>query len=807
MLPAGKRRFFNLSFPMSFYQPSISEADLSFFDRNLEDAFECIIHPVKLSDVSEELHGLSMLESFAKDNQSVIKAKFRGEDSQEIILKLLRSMERRNLVTPEAREEAKLKLLGAEHCCFPGYGSSSCGSSYETALGYWTHSIQGSSFIVGYATLENIQAERAVISLVQLAEPVNLGSLNGSLTEYVGLVLTGSDTSPVDSAPEVAKTVASLVADPEFREESFDCPTDDDLRAAIHRFVERQWSLKKEKEKDSFKPLSQQMHHENNDATFNETIGIMNEKIYRNSRFGRYQTSLLGYWSSILFLHPFALVIADLKRRLPHYLSDFTFELNQRRAQQKYLFACIFLIFTATLPAIVFGYIVERTTHGQIGVIECLFSQGVLGIGFALFSGQALMVNMITGPTVVYIQVLMRWSEKLGFEFLPFYAWTGIWMGIFLILSAVLNTATLISYLGRFTDEIFQTFIGFIFIQYWFTEFVRITHSGYTQVLLFLFISFLTLILALSFRFLRGSYLLIPSIRTIFGDIGPSLAVLIVTGISYAFDPVFVSRLNIRGPVGYSTTTGRPWVVPIGDIEIGFVFLAAVTGFLLFLVVFIDQNVCTYIVERPENKLRKGTAYSWNMVVVGILNIIASVLGIPWMYAGLPHSLLHVYALADVEEQQVMGRVSYRIVHAREVRIVALVSYLFAFLIILAKPALDQLPIDVLYGFILYMGVASFQSNGLVERLVLLFTQPQKYPPSHIIRRVRRLHIHLYTLIQLFLVILLFFVAVNFYRGSTMFNTGLIFPFVLFLFIPFKFEFLYRLFPKQEIAALESGSL
>jgi len=55
---------------MSFYQPSISEADLSFFDRNFEDAFECIIHPVKLSDVSEELHGLSILESFAKDNQS-----------------------------------------------------------------------------------------------------------------------------------------------------------------------------------------------------------------------------------------------------------------------------------------------------------------------------------------------------------------------------------------------------------------------------------------------------------------------------------------------------------------------------------------------------------------------------------------------------------------------------------------------------------------------------------------------------------------------------------------------------------------
>ncbi|GJQ13981.1 hypothetical protein GpartN1_g5772.t1 [Galdieria partita] len=687
---------------MSSYQPSISEADLSVFQRNAEDTFECVIHPVTLPDFSEDLVSFSVLDSLAKDKNSVIKARFRGEDPQEIILKLLQLLERRNLITKETHKEARSKLLQAEDYSLVDCDSFSWDVRCGKALGYWTHSIQGPFFTVGYASLDNIEFERKVISIIQLVEPVNLGAINGSLTEYVGLVLTGSGTSMVDSGLETAKTVASLLADSDFREESFCCPTDDELRIAIHRFVGRQLARKEQTEKTASKPLSQHVQHESNDATLNQTIGIMNEKIYANHSFHCHPISLLRYWASLLFLHPFVLVIADLKRRLPHYLSDFVFEINQRRAQQKYLFASIFLIFTATLPAIVFGYIVERTTHGQIGVIECLFSQGVLGLGFAIFSGQPLMVNMITGPTVVYIQVLMRWSDKLGFEFLPFYTWTGIWMSIFLILAGCLNTAALIPYLGRFTDEIFQTFIGFIFIQYWFTEFIRITHSGYTQVLLFLFLSSLTLILALLFRFFRDSYLLIPSVRSIFGDIGPSLGVLIVTGISYAFDPVTVERLDIRGPIGYSTTTGRPWVVPIGEIKVGYVFLAAVTGFLLFLVVFIDQNVCTYIVERPENRLRKGTAYSWNMVVVGVLNIIASILGMPWMYAGLPHSLLHVYALADIEERESMGRISYHVVHAREVRIVGLIAYLFSFLIILAKPALDQLPIDVVWIYFIY---------------------------------------------------------------------------------------------------------
>ncbi|GJD08953.1 Sodium bicarbonate transporter-like protein 11 [Galdieria sulphuraria] len=143
---------------MSSYQPSISEADLSVFERNTEDTFECVIHPVTLLDVSEDLHGFSILESFAKDRKSVIKTRFRGEDSEEIILKLLQLLERRNLVTEEARKEARSKLLGAENSSLVEQGAFSWDASCGKTLGYWTHSVQGPSFIVGYASLDNIQA-------------------------------------------------------------------------------------------------------------------------------------------------------------------------------------------------------------------------------------------------------------------------------------------------------------------------------------------------------------------------------------------------------------------------------------------------------------------------------------------------------------------------------------------------------------------------------------------------------------------------------------------------------------------------
>ena len=48
------------------------------------------------------------------------------------------------------------------------------------------------------------------------------------------------------------------------------------------------------------------------------------------------------------------------------------------------------------------------------------------------------------------------------------------------------------------------------------------------------------------------------------------------------------------------------------------------------------------MVNSPENRLVKGNAYHWDLVVVAIINAILSVFGLPFMHAVLPHSPLHV---------------------------------------------------------------------------------------------------------------------------------------------------------------------
>ena len=53
----------------------------------------------------------------------------------------------------------------------------------------------------------------------------------------------------------------------------------------------------------------------------------------------------------------------------------------------------------------------------------------------------------------------------------------------------------------------------------------------------------------------------------------------------------------------------------------------------------------------------QGTSYHWDMLVVGCLNIPLSIFCMPWMHAVLPHSPLHVRALADIDEHVEEGHV------------------------------------------------------------------------------------------------------------------------------------------------------
>ncbi len=92
---------------------------------------------------------------------------------------------------------------------------------------------------------------------------------------------------------------------------------------------------------------------------------------------------------------PFGGLIEDIKRRAPHYLSDFSDGFHAKVAGTTLL-----LYFAALANAIAFGALTGVVTGNQIGIIEMFVVTGIGGILFALFSGQPL--TILGGPITIF---------------------------------------------------------------------------------------------------------------------------------------------------------------------------------------------------------------------------------------------------------------------------------------------------------------------------------------------------------------------------------------------------------------------
>ncbi|TPP55866.1 Sodium bicarbonate transporter protein 11, partial [Fasciola gigantica] len=169
------------------------------------------------------------------------------------------------------------------------------------------------------------------------------------------------------------------------------------------------------------------------------------------------------------------------------------------------------------------------------------------------------------------------------------------------------------------------------------------------------------------------------------------------------------------------------------------------------LLFYMEQNIASAVVNSPSNKLRKGPANHWDLFVVSSINVVLSAFCLPWVHAALPHSPLHVKALADIEERVDIGQhIKQIIVRVRETRLTVIVSHvLIGFSLFMIPVPLKYIPPAVLNGLFVYMAVTAAYDNQLLERVLLFFTEQSAYPPSHYLRRVPQRKVHLFTITQL----------------------------------------------------------
>ncbi|XP_022622953.1 anion exchange protein 2-like [Seriola dumerili] len=523
---------------------------------------------------------------------------------------------------------------------------------------------------------------------------------------------------------------------------------------------------------------------------------------------------------------PFGGLIRDVRRRYPKYISDFKDALNSQC-----MAAVIFIYFAALSPAITFGGLLGEKTDGLIGVSELIVSTAVQGVIFCLLGAQPLLVVGFSGPLLVFEEAFYSFCKANEIEYLTGRVWIGFWLIIIVIVTVAFEGSFLVRFVSRFTQEIFSFLISLIFICETFIKLGRIfkehplkscsldnstvgeningTHSNDTHAtlvqgqpntaLLSLVLMAGTFFIAFYLRKFKNSAFFPGRFRRVIGDFGVPIAILIMVLMDYSIDDTYTQKLSV--PRGFSVTSPdkRGWIIsPLGsdgNFPIWMMFGCCLPALLVFILIFMETQITTLIVSKKERMLVKGSGFHLDLLLIVVLGGSSALFGLPWMAAATVRSVTHVNALTVMSKAVAPGD-KPRIQEVKEQRVTGLLVAIMVGLSIVIGDLLRQIPLAVLFGIFLYMGVMSLNGIQLTERMMLLLMPPKYHPDHTYVRKVRTLRMHLFTCIQLVCLAVLWAVM------ST--QASLAFPFVLLLTIPVKMFLLSRIFTVREIACLDA---
>ncbi|XP_017004604.2 electroneutral sodium bicarbonate exchanger 1 isoform X8 [Drosophila takahashii] len=531
-------------------------------------------------------------------------------------------------------------------------------------------------------------------------------------------------------------------------------------------------------------------------------------------------------------------LINDIKRKVPWYISDYKDALSMQCVA-----SWIFLYFACLSPIITFGGLLAEATGKHMAAMESLVSGFVCGMGYGFFSGQPLTILGSTGPVLVFESIIYEFCLKMGWEYMTFRFWIGMWVAGICIVLVAIDASALVCYITRFTEENFATLIAFIFI-YKAIENVMVigknfpvnqgiydcvctppigsnasvieyakynwdyceTYNG-TLVggdcgspptenvfLMSVVLCAGTFLISTVLKEFKNALFFPSIVRQYISDFSVLIAIFAMSFFDYSLG-VPTQKLEVPNELKPTLST-RGWLIPPFSEKNPWwsPIIAVFPALLGTILIFMDQQITAVIVNRKENKLKKGCGYHLDLFILSILIAICSLMGLPWFVAATVLSINHVNSLKLESECSAPGE-KPQFLGVREQRVTHILIFLTIGVSVLLTPLLGHIPMPVLFGVFLYMGVASLKGLQFFDRILIMF-MPAKYQPDYMfLRQVPIKRVHLFTVIQLACLIILWLI-------KSFSQTSILFPLMLVVMIGIR-KALDLVFTRRELKILD----
>ncbi|XP_040603556.1 sodium bicarbonate cotransporter 3 isoform X2 [Mesocricetus auratus] len=281
-------------------------------------------------------------------------------------------------------------------------------------------------------------------------------------------------------------------------------------------------------------------------------------------------------------------------------------------------------------------------------------------------------------------------------------------------------------------------------------------------------------------------------VRSTISDFAVFLTIVIMVAIDYL---VGIPSPKLNVPEKFEPTDpSRGWIIsPLGDNPWWTLLIAAVPALLCTILIFMDQQITAVIINRKEHKLKKGAGYHLDLLMVGVMLGVCSIMGLPWFVAATVLSISHVNSLKVESECSAPGE-QPKFLGIREQRVTGLMIFILMGLSVFMTSVLKFIPMPVLYGVFLYMGVSSLKGIQFFDR-IKLFGMPAKHQPDLIyLRYVPLWKVHVFTVVQLTCLILLWVIKAS--------AAAVVFPMMV-LALVFVRKLMDLCFTKRELSWLD----
>uniref|UniRef100_A0A3P9PIW6 Anion exchange protein n=1 Tax=Poecilia reticulata TaxID=8081 RepID=A0A3P9PIW6_POERE len=634
--------------------------------------------------------------------------------------------------------------------------------------------------------------DKPFVSFVRLAQATTLGGLTEVPVPTRFLFILLGPQGKTKSYNEIGRAIATLMVDDLFSDVAYKARDRDDLIAGVDEFLDEvivlppgEWDPKIRIEPPKKVPSSvlnlNELGQMNGSA--GGAAGGEDDELPVQHELGE-ELKFTGRFCGGLWL--------DIKRKIPFYCSDIYDGFHIQSIS-----AVLFIYLGCITNAITFGGLLGDATDNYQGVMESFLGTALAGTVFCLFGGQPLIILSSTGPILIFEKLLYEFSKNNSIDYMELRLWIGLHSCLQCFLLVVSDASYIIKYMTRFTEEGFSSLISFIFISDAIKKMYYPINRGfkpdyvtsykcecvapdqgktsnyldwsqlskkecvkYGGVLVGSSCKYVPDLALMSFILFIGTYSMTVSLkkfkfsryfptkmRKLISDFAIFMSIMSFVGLDMLMG---LDTPKLIVPTEFKPTrSDRGWfVLPFGKNPWWWYLASFVPALLVTILIFMDQQISAVIVNRKENKLKKGCGYHLDLFWVGVLMAVCSFMGLPWYVAATVISIAHIDSLKMESECSAPGE-QPQFLGVREQRLTGILVFVLTGLSVFLAPILQYIPMPVLYGVFLYMGVASLSGIQFWERIKLYLMPPKHQPDFSFLRHVPLRRVHLFTLVQI----------------------------------------------------------